>query len=215
MYCRHCGTMIPDDSIFCSKCGKNVKKNEWQANDVNIGQNKDVHGEEQLQWYYHDNNMVVGPVSQMEIETAIRNGQVDIENGEVRVGQDGQWVPLLNSIFFRVTNNPSSLPQVAISDKWIWCLAIIPLVVSVILGHIEAMSSLASLPWIVSLALNGLFIRLDKIELLNADLQAESWMYMGIVLVPLYLIVREIKTNHNYVPAIIWCFIFAIDLFVL
>jgi len=25
MYCRYCGQQLPDDSAFCSKCGKKVQ----------------------------------------------------------------------------------------------------------------------------------------------------------------------------------------------
>ena len=63
---------------------------------------------------------------------------------------------------------------------------------------------------IVPLAIDFLFIWLDQKELLYAEMLTESWMYMAILLVPLYLLIKEIKTNHHYSPIIIWCFLFAL-----
>ena len=190
MYCRHCGAFIPDDSVFCSKCGKNVSEIEPQTEEFipeSSEQNPEEKYEEQIDWYYRDEQGEVGPCTQNDIETAIRRGQVNVE-GKVK--------------------------EVAISDQWIWCLAIIPMLLSLILTRTRTTFGIPYLPWIVPLALNLLFIWLDQKDLINAEMLAESWMYMGIVIVPAYLVVREIKTNHNYSPAIIWCFLFALGFFI-
>lgn len=211
MYCRHCGALIPDDSVFCSKCGKNVSETESQSEEISLESsmpNAENRNEEQVEWYYRDANGEVGPCSQNDIETAIRRGQIDIE-GEVKIGQDGQWFQLMESRFSRFIESLSPT-QIAISDKWIWCLAIIPMLVSLIIERADINIGIPYLSWIAPLALNFFFIWLDQKELINAEMLAESWMYMGIVAVPAYLVVREIKTNHNYSPAIIWCFLFAL-----
>lgn len=216
MYCRHCGAVIPDDSVFCSKCGKNVSEIEPHTEEIipeNSVQNTEEQYKEKVDWYYRDEQGEVGPCTQNDIETAIRRGQVNVE-GEVKIGQDGQWFQMMESRFSRLIQSLSP-KQVAISDKWIWCLAIIPILVSVFMNHVWMGHSSTYLTWIVPVILNVLFIWLDQKELINAGMLAESWMYMGILLVPVYLVVREIKTNNNYSPAIIWCFIFAIDFFIL
>lgn len=215
MYCRHCGAVIPDDSVFCSKCGKNVSEIEQHTEDIlpeNNSQNTDEKFVGELEWYYKDDKGEVGPCTQNDIETAIRRGQVDIE-GEVKIGQDGQWFQLMDSRFFTLIQSLSP-KKVAISDQWIWCLAIIPMLISLIISRTGTNFGIPALPWIAPLALNLLFIWLDQKELINAEMLAESWMYMGIVIVPAYLVVREIKTNHNYSPAIIWCFLFALQFFI-
>lgn len=213
MYCRHCGALIPDDSVFCPKCGKNVGEAEAQVEKTipeSVEQDKKEKTEQPAEWYYQDNfGGGFGPCKQADIETAIRRGKVS-SSGEVRRGTDGDWVAITRSRFADYLCN---LPpkQVAISDKWIWCLAIIPLIASYFLDRYGAGLGLTYLPWIAPLALNFLFIWLDQKELINAELLAESWMYMGILLVPVYLLIREIKTNHNYSPVIVWCFLFALD----
>lgn len=215
MYCRHCGAFIPDDSVFCSKCGKNVSEIEPQTEEFipeSSEQNPEEKYEEQIDWYYRDEQGEVGPCTQNDIETAIRRGQVNVE-GEVKIGQDGQWFELMDSRFSKLIQSLSP-KEVAISDQWIWCLAIIPMLLSLILTRTRTTFGIPYLPWIVPLALNLLFIWLDQKELINAEMLAESWMYMGIVIVPAYLVVREIKTNHNYSPAIIWCFLFALGFFI-
>ena len=217
MYCRHCGASIPDDSIFCSKCGKNVSITEPQGQETTPPENDEINTEqnfeEQIEWYYRDSNREVGPCTQNDIETAILNGQVDIE-GEVKIGQDGQWFQLMDSCFSRLIQSLAP-QQVAISDKWIWCLAIIPLLVSLFIDRTGTTFGIPYFNFIAPFALNLLFIWLDNKELINAGMLSESWMYMGIFLVPVYLLIREIKTNHNYSPAIIWIFLFAISVFII
>ena len=216
MYCRHCGTLIADDSVFCSKCGKNVIDTESKAEEIlpeNNTPSTEAKGEDQVEWYYRDSKGEEGPCNQSEIETAIRRGQVDTDEGEVKIGQDGQWFHLMESRFARFIESLSP-KKVAISDKWIWCLAIIPMLVSLIIDHTTINFGIPYFSWIAPLTLNLLFIWLDQKELINAEMLAESWMYMGIIVVPAYLVVREIKTNHNYSPAIIWCFLFALGYFI-
>lgn len=211
MYCRHCGASIPDDSVFCSKCGKNVTDVESQSVKILPEDNKpdtEEKDEGQIEWYYKDATREVGPCTQDEIETAIRRGQVDIE-GQVKIGQEGQWFKLMESRYATLIQSLSPI-EVAISDKWIWCLGIIPMLVSLFIDRTGTTFGIPYFSFIAPLALNLLFIWLDNKELVNAGMLAESWMYMGIIIVPAYLVVREIKTNHNYSPAIVWCFLFAI-----
>ena len=208
MYCRYCGSLIPDDSVFCSKCGKNINEADTQ-NYIETPE----YTPESDEWYYKGDFDTFGPCTQAEIEALISQRRIDFD-GEIKRSQDGEWIPLLKSQFAGLIG---SLPPqtVAISDKWIWCLAIIPLLVSIFIGRLRLDSSLSMLTWLIPVALNFLFIKLDSQELYNASMNAESWMYMGILLVPVYLVVREVKTNHNYSPAILWCFVFAVDLFIL
>ena len=58
-------------------------------------------------------------------------------------------------------------------------------------------------------------VDMGKKELESDGFYPEAWMWMGFVLVPVYLVIREIKATRNFVPAIIWCFLFAIVTFVL
>lgn len=36
MYCRKCGTLLPDDAAFCVKCGQAVKKSETVCADTSM-----------------------------------------------------------------------------------------------------------------------------------------------------------------------------------
>ena len=212
MYCRYCGTSIADDSTFCSNCGKNLVETTQNTIQITNDVSPEINQAE-TEWYYKGDFDKAGPLSWAEMETRICRRQLDFD-GEVKSGLEGEWIPIRQSQFSTIIN---SLPkeEVSIPDRWIWCLAIIPLIVDILLQQTGIIQNMSYLQWIIPIAFNLLFIRLDINELTGVKMYAESWMYMGIILVPVYLLVREIKTNHNFSPFIIWCFLFAVGTFIL
>ena len=204
MFCKYCGASIATDSLFCSSCGKSVNSEE-------IGQNEKKNGETNT-WFYQNNNHLVIRMSYEEMVNKIKNGVIDF-NGKVRADKDSEWTPLSNSVFASIIDN---LPprQVSISDKWVWCLAILPILIPILLKRFGILPSTFTYDWIICVFFNGLFLILDKNEIEKSGIY-ESWSYLGIILVPLYLVIREVKTNHNYSPAIINAFILAVDIFIL
>lgn len=40
MFCKHCGTQIDDDSIYCNKCGEKQKNNEIEEKIINAQENE-------------------------------------------------------------------------------------------------------------------------------------------------------------------------------
>ena len=61
---------------------------------------------------------------------------------------------------------------------------------------------------------NVFFICKDIDEIKKAGQDAEAWLYLGLILVPVYLYVRESKTNKKYAPLVVWCVLFFIDLII-
>ena len=95
-----------------------------------------------------------------------------------------------------------------VSDKWIWPLATVGIVVSWISSSI--FGSLISI--IICVVLNIVFLTQDIKELKDAGYDPDSWMYMGFFLLPVYLFVRESKTNRNWAPGIVNCVLLFLDL---
>ena len=96
------------------------------------------------------------------------------------------------------------------SDKFIWALATVPLAVSWFGPALFGLRG--TILTIIVIVLNIVFMTCDATELKKAGLDANSWLWLGFVLVPVYLFVRESKTNRNWAPGIVWCVLFFIDL---
>ena len=164
-------------------------------------------------WYYQDGIEVNGPFPSDVIVAKILNKTIDYDV-KVRKDSDELWVPLALSPF-RDAARKAGGGSVFISDKWIWCLAVVPLALLFVSVYFGWLASDSVFNWLLPFALNtGLFF-LDRKELLDKGFLSEGWIWLGIFLIPVYLIVREAKTNRNFVPAILWCFLEAVILFVL
>lgn len=223
MFCKYCGAEIADDSVFCSKCGKNIsekaetrteeKPKVEESPSVPVSIPEPSAGLKPDTWYYTDGTETEGPLYAELLKKKILNG---IISNRVKVRQDPKdpWIPMMESPF-RKTAIASTKAPIHILDKWVWCLAIVPITVLYLIEYFHLFPPENYMDWIASVAINGIFLFLDKKELEKDGFYPEAWMWMGFVLVPVYLIVREVKTNRNFVPAIIWCFLFAIVTFVL
>lgn len=108
-------------------------------------------------------------------------------------------------------NVASSLPDDDVSSKYAWSLATVPILVS------WFVAAFGFSFWIVTLCtilLNAIFLMLDSDELKKSGINVNSWMWMGVVLVPAYLFVRASRTNKKYGYAIAWCLMFFFDLLI-
>ena len=208
MFCKYCGAQISVDSLFCSNCGKNIKS---EGKNQSISETGNIDFSDT--WYYQDDFHEGGPFTFDEMVSKIKKREIDYDGAVKTNKESDDWIPLVESVFASVIENVPPR-QISISDKWIWCLAILPMLITMIFHNVAVLSPLSNYDWIICIVLNGLFIILDKKDIEDAGF-FESWSYLGIIIVPLYLIIREIKTNHNYAPAIINAFLLAVDLFIL
>lgn len=202
MYCQKCGTIIPDHALYCEHCGHRV------FNSIN-------HNADTL-WYYLDGSVQVGPVSSQAFEELITSNTIQ---QDTLVWTNGlqTWIPASQSVFSSLFSTPPTTPAIPVSEKWIWALSTVPLLLAWITPHIisQAYSFANYAPAIVAVILNIILLSCDIGEVRRNNLSIDSWLWLGIVLVPVYIYVREDKTNKNYAPLIVWCILFAIDLFVM
>ena len=101
--------------------------------------------------------------------------------------------------------------QNAVSDKWAWTLATAPLCVDIVFGSWAITGILLR---IIVIALNCTFLILDKKELESNGNKPGDWIWLGLVLVPVYLFMRASKMGGKYGYAITWCGLFLLSLFV-
>ena len=111
-----------------------------------------------------------------------------------------------------------------VSDKFLWLLAVIPnvayflfvfVIPPLLFSSYMALAAKTSndFPYFVKMligistafGLNTLFVCLDCTELRRHGYDANKWMWMGLIFVPVYLFVRAKNTTNNKVPGILWC----------
>ena len=104
--------------------------------------------------------------------------------------------------------------KVTVSEKWLWALATVPIFISMILGILMPYL-IAQNPYVLSIIVtvaNIVFLSLDVSEMKKSGKNVGAWIWTGLLLVPVYLYVREKNTNKNYVPLIVWCILFVLSL---
>ena len=194
MFCSKCGNEIRADVKFCPICGTQVKAAETNIDD---------------EWFYIRENMRYGPCQYDTMYSLVQNGQI---NKDTLVWKKGMvnWIPAYQTELIQIIkDNVPPLPNEIVSNKFAWALATVPILVSWIVQLIGFPSVVVI---ICTIALNIVFLMLDSDELNKFGLNANSWLWMGVVFVPVYLFMRSSKTDKKYGYAITWCVMFLLDL---
>lgn len=191
MFCPKCGKQLADDCLFCASCGTPLHSNSTDAD-----------------WYYISDSSKIGPVKKNDLVSAIKQSAITEDTLVWRNGFK-DWLPAGQTEVSALLHQHSPvMPKGMISDKWQWALATAPLLSSFIL----AAMGLGAITLITTIGLNCLFLSLDIKELKKNGYEAESWLWLGLLLVPVYLFIRASKTNKRYAPGIVWCALFVLDL---
>lgn len=148
----------------------------------------------------------VGPIDPQKMETAIDKG---IVKAETKVWTKGMqtWAPAIKtplSVYFR--EGPPAVPSGDASNKYAWMLATIP----IITGVVCALLGLGIVATVIQWILNTVFLLLDKAELDKSDCDIGAIIWLGLVLVPVYLFVRSAKVDRNYGYSVTWCILFIV-----
>lgn len=200
MFCSNCGKETSYDSIFCPTCGHKLRNASIQNQSSNT-----------TYWYYLSDNDRKGPVTEQQVADLVANGTIIRGTMVWKEGLD-KWIKIedtsLNHIVQRVM---PAAPGNSVSDKWIWALATIPLFVNYILAGCFPTFSIPVVSFI-TMTLNVTFALFDVIDLKKNGIDAGNWVWLGLILVPIYLFVRSSKTTKNYAPGIIWCILFLLSL---
>lgn len=197
MFCNRCGNEIPDGAKYCTKCGNKVYPSE----------SDNTYDE----WFYISNNVRSGPYQLEAIINFVQTGQITKETLVWKKGMYN-WLPASQTELEQALRNTvPPMPKDIVSNKFAWSLATVPILVS---WFVEMLGFPFWVITISTIALNIIFLMLDSDELNKSGLNVNSWMWMGVVLVPAYLFVRASKTNKQYGYAITWCIMFILDLLI-
>ena len=101
-----------------------------------------------------------------------------------------------------------------LSDTWVWIMGCIP-ILTIMLSVFAIGPSVISVIFsfiIVPMIPNCVFTFFDVKELKRNQLNVGRWVWFGILLVPVYMLLRASKSNKQYGYAILWCCLFALAL---
>lgn len=197
MFCYNCGFEINNSITFCPKCGTKNQFKALLATTNDVGKKK---------WYFYLKSERKGPFTDDEINTIINHGLIKNDT-KVYTKEIGSWVAAGETELSERLKNCKieTVETHEIKDTWFWALATVPLLISSFIGA-------SVIGTLIVVIINIVFLTLDTKEIEKGGNNAENWMWLGIVLVPVYLFVRAAKTNRNWWPGIVWCILFFITL---
>lgn len=242
MFCEKCGKELDANSMFCRFCGAKVTPEEpqnsypygappqqgygmqqnpygvppqqgyYQNPQQNYGMQGQQHfgsnnGNSAPLWYYYLGNVRKGPVSEKQIEDFVRDGVLERDSMVWREGFS-EWLKIENTAFMSFIQQ-----RPALSDKWLWTLATVPLLVNFMLLKFIPEAGTTPIITIIVIVLNTIFFLLDVNYLRENGVDAGAWMWLGLVLIPVYLFVRASKTTKNWGPGIVYTVLFVLSLF--
>ncbi len=229
MYCRKCGAKVDEQSKFCQACGTPTLNSTVPttqeapisslAKDTAIPESRIKMNEsdnQQTDWYYLEGSNKKGPFNYAQMADLIRSGSVQRSTLVWTAGLSDWIAAGQGSLSKEFENIVPFAPLSEISDKWIWALAVLPLaIISPAAEYITRLNGLDSwIPIACTVVANIFFLYKDSDELKKAGQDAEKWLFLGLILVPVYLYIRESKTNKKYAPVGIWCLLFVFSLFI-
>jgi len=164
------------------------------------------------EWFYQHpkTGAETGPLSQSEVNSAI-NVTINQDTLMWKAGMQ-DWIKAEEIETFKGAFNKVRplLPTSAVSDKWAWCLATIPLVaywaVSAIWKDVGVSFVVGG---VLCFVLNCIFAKKDEkvLEGSRRNIASSGLLILGCILVPVYLLVRAIKLGgvKKFLPFVVWC----------
>lgn len=195
MFCINCGKEIMEEVTFCPLCG-------YKQYCENINEDE---------WYYIINNVRRGPCNVNEIISEVTQGNITRDSLVWKKGMQN-WIPAgQTSISNILQSTVPTMPKDKVDNRFVWALATIPILASwIITGFLGASQVIT----IITIGLNIAFLSLDVKALKKSGINAESWLWLGMVLIPLYLFMRASKTDKKYAYGITWCAMFLLNLII-
>ena len=218
MFCTQCGAQLAEGSKFCSACGSAVRNREEKesAGSHETKARAEPAQEDSMKCYFYEGTEKKGPFSYTQMVELIEQGQISRET-LVWISGSSEWVEAEKSLLAKAFGEIMPLAPIStISETWIWALAVGSVVISMLLPRIAIAARMSAgtsqmFIFIGAIIANAILLAKDMDEVKKSGRDVASWMYVGIVLVPIYLYVREKHTNKNYAPLVVWCILFILQ----
>ncbi|MFS8050876.1 DUF4339 domain-containing protein [Rhizobium sp. BR 314] len=157
-----------------------------------------------MNWHYNLNGTSIGPVGREKLDGLIDDGTLN-ENTLVwndTFGSD--WRRIGDVSDFRDPSRPPPLPLSAVNDFWVWVIAFVPIIGTVI-EAVVAGNDMNTKGAVVGYAVaNALFSYLDEKSIRKSGRKVPVSWGLGLFLAPAYLFVRAKRLGKNQATLLVW-----------
>jgi hypothetical protein len=171
------------------------------------------------EWYYVAKGARHGPTTAMTIKAFLDKKELETDTQVWRKGW-AEWKSLRDSELAElVASEPPSISPQHIGNGYVWTLAFLPLVFSVIEAAVTASNQEAAarslvlgfpyhpskgLPWQIPLLINGVLGWLDDQRLKRAGYGSQFTRVTAVLFQPVYLFVRAKRLKQRPYYAVAW-----------
>jgi len=210
--CPVCSNDIQNGQEYCANCGTDLHQNPPQQTKENAAPGV-VNSAAKLDWYYVMNGARMGPIPESELIRLYSVHQLS-SNTKVWSAETPDWIELGLTRLVIEENNPPPLSGNDISNTYVWILAFVPIIGTIVESMISGATGIASSSlWIVSIMLNSVLCIVDQRKLKRAGYDTKELLLWAFILVPVYLFRRANLLKQKCTYPIVWCVTFAILLF--
>jgi len=218
VFCTKCGAQIEEGKKFCGECGNAVRRTEKEipTDDLKTKTHEEVVQKDSMKCYFYEGTEKKGPFNYAQMVEFIEQGKI-LRDTLVWISGSPEWVVAEKSPLAKALGEVMPLAPInAISEKWIWALATYSVLIAILLENIAlalrmSVDTAQLFVFIGAFVNNAIFLARDVEAVKQSGRNVASWLYIGIVLVPVYLYVREKHTNKNYMPLVVWCILFILQ----
>ncbi|MBO4832159.1 MAG: DUF4339 domain-containing protein [Oscillospiraceae bacterium] len=201
--CPRCGAVVPAGAEDCDKCGAIFAQTE-----------KADLSDPRRCWYYAYRSRYKGPYTAAKMAELMRDTTI-LENTMVWKDGDKYARAAADSAFSEIfLEDIVAPPAKLVKDNYFVAFAALPAILCAVLSVFLK----ASVPSYIILAavyvvLSAVFLRLDKKELENKNIKLDDYVWLGIILAPIYMVPRLGKTSKRYAYILLWAVLIVIFFF--
>ena len=199
-FCPQCGAEIMPDAEDCDNCGAIFA--ETEKADLSDPKKK---------WYYAYKSRYKGPytaakMAELMRDTTIVAGTMVWKDGDkyARAANESAFA----DIFLSPIETP---PAKLVKDNYFVAFSSLPAIFCAVVSTFltPAVISYVILA-VLYIALGALFLRKDMRELSSKGIKLEPFVWLGVILAPVYMLPRLEKTSKRYAYILLWALLVAI-----
>lgn len=199
-FCPQCGAEVEPNAEDCEKCGAIFAESE-----------KADLSDPKKKWYYAYKSRYKGPYTAAQMAALMRDTTI---SANTMVWKDGDKYARAakESSFADIFLDPIEPPPAKlVKNNYFVAFSSLP---AIFCAVVSAFLTRAAINYVILavlyIALSTLFLRKDIKELNSKGIKLDSFVWLGIIFAPVYMLPRLEKTNKRYAYLLLWALLVAI-----
>ncbi len=164
-------------------------------------------------WHYSANGRKFGPLSREDLISHFADGRIT-GTTLVWTSEFGpSWKQYSDAIPDHHGTTPPPLPASAVNDFWAWCLTVVPIAGALVEVALQPSQEILTFILITYAAINGLVAFADQ-KAIEGSGRKRAPIWAAILIVPLYLYLRNKWLGKRQITLAVWCLSFAASIYV-